>query len=374
MAASGRPGVRVEMEETEAMAGIGVIRKTECTGQTALATTKKVIDMHVHALGVGDSGKGCWASKEFIGGSTFAAMLVSLKTSPFEATDEKLREVLLHAVEASEEVDYSVLLAMDGVCKNGRLVEAESHLVVPNDYVIEMARQNKRVLLGASVHPYRLVDRMVAETERCIDKGAALFVWAPSGQQINPEDDRCIPFYLRLAREGVPLLCHAGTEFTTRTSDFRISSYNDPRKLIRALDIGVKVIMTHCMPSSPGAVLQSDSGYFEELMQMLRDAEARRWELFADISACCTPSRISYLERIVREIGEGRISPKRFLYGSDFPMPAVDINLFKKSLSPHEMLTQMRGRGNRLDNHFRIMKQFGLHESIFTNACDVLRL
>jgi hypothetical protein len=123
-----------------------------------------------------------------------------------------------------------------------------------------------------------------------------------------------------------------------------------------------------------GSGMQPDSGYFEDLMQMLQDAEAKRWELFADISAYCTPSRSGYIERILREIGDGRISPKRFLYGSDFPMPAVDINVFKRPLSPNEMLQHITGQGNLLDKHFRIMKQFGIHESIFTNACDVLRL
>jgi predicted TIM-barrel fold metal-dependent hydrolase len=301
-------------------------------------------------------------------------MLVSLKTAPFEAKDRKVREILLHALGTSEYVDYAVLLAMDGVYKNGKFVEAESHLVVPNDYVIDMAGEKKQALFGASVHPYRLVNEMVAETKRCVDEGAVLFTWSPSAQQINPEDDRCIPFYICLAREGIPLLSHAGTEFTMCTSDFRTSGYNDPRKLIRALDIGVKVIVAHCASPSAGSVVSSDRGYFGELIQMLRDAESNRWELYADVSACCSPSRIGYLERIVREIEEGKISPKRFLYGSDFPMPAVDINLFRKPLSSHELLEHIRGQGNLLDNHYRIMKQFGIHESIFTNACDVLRL
>jgi predicted TIM-barrel fold metal-dependent hydrolase len=351
-----------------------VISRPGSAAQEAPVVARKVIDLHVHMLGMGDSGKGCRLSKEFIVSPAFAAMLASLKTVPFEAGEEKIRETILCAVDTSEEVDNAVLLAMDGVYKNGKFMESESHFVVPNDCVIDMAQESKRVLLGASVHPYRLADRMISETERCIDEGAALFIWAPAGQQINPDDDRCIPFYVRLAREGIPLLCHSGNEFAVSPSDVVTGRYNDPRRLIRALDIGVKAIVAHCPSLSAGSGMQPDSGYFEDLMQMLQDAEAKRWELFADISAYCTPSRSGYIERILREIGDGRISPKRFLYGSDFPMPAVDINVFKRPLSPNEMLQHITGQGNLLDKHFRIMKQFGIHESIFTNACDVLRL
>ncbi len=334
----------------------------------------KVIDLHVHVVGAGEDESGCRSSREFLYSPAFAAMLVSLKTAPFEARDRKIREILLHTVDTSEHVDYAVLLAMDGVHKNGKFVDVESHLVVPNNYVIEMSRQNKKALFGASVHPYRLADEMIAETMHCVDEGAVLFMWAPSDQQINPGDDRCIPFYICLARERIPLLCHAGTEFGMRNADFRVGRYNDPRKLIRALDIGVKVIVAHCASPSAGGIMPFDGGYFDDLMQMLRDAESRRWELYADVSACCTPSRISYLERIIREIEEGRISPKRFLYGSDFPMPSVDINLFRKPLSSHELLEHIKEQGNLLDNHYMILKRFGIHESIFTNACDVLRL
>lgn len=337
-------------------------------------TAKRVIDIHVHILGTGESATGCKTSREFVFSPTFAAMLISLKTAPFDIRDGRIRDIFLDAVDSSENVDQAVFLAMDGVHKNGKYVDQESHLVIPNDYVIDIARQNKRVLFGASVHPYRQAEDMLAETKRCIDEGAVLFQWAPSGQQINPEDDRCIPFYVCLAREGVPLLCHTGAEFTMRCTDLKINRYNDPRNLIKALDIGVKVIVAHCAPSFGGSVMPFDRGYFDELMEMLREAEARKWELYADISACCTPSKVGYLEKIRQEIAAGRISPKRFLYGSDFPMPSVDINVFKKPLNSGELLEHIRTQGNMLDNHYRIVKQFGLHESIFTGACDVLKL
>jgi len=333
---------------------------------------RKVIDTHVHVLGTGDTVKGFTASLEFVSSRTFSSMLMSLKTPAFAVSDEKLMEDLLGVVNSSESIDYAVFLAMDGVYKNGKFVAPETHLMVPNDYIIDLSRTNKKVLFGASVHPYREAADMLAVAKRCVDEGAALFVWSPSEQQINPEDDRCIPFYVCLAREGIPLLFHTGNVFATHMTDFKVNNYSDPRKLKNALDIGVKVIVAHCAASPDGKGIPS--GGPEDLLDMLKTAEEKKWDLYADISARCAPSQIGYLERIRREIEEGRISPKRFLYGSDFPMPAVDINVVKEPLSTSELAEHISGQGNLLDHHYRILKDFGIHESIFTNACDVLRL
>jgi predicted TIM-barrel fold metal-dependent hydrolase len=339
------------------------------SGNAHCMPQRKVIDIHVHVVGRGDTFKGFKASQEFVAGPVFSSMLMSFK--PPALRDGDIIENLLQVVDSSENTDYAVFLAMDGVYKNGKLASRETHLMVPNDYVIDLSRTNKKVLFGASVHPYREAADMVASSKHCIDQGAVLFIWAPSEQQINPADDRCIPFYICLAREGIPLLFHTGSLSSGRTADIRVSNYSDPRKLKNALDIGVKVIMAHsgASPEAHGTPGRDP----EHLLDMLSLAEKKRWNLYADISACCAPSQIGYLERIKLEIEEGRISPKRFLYGSDFPMPAVDINVIKGPIGPGELIEHIGGRGNLLDNHYRILKDFGVHESIFTNACDVLR-
>ncbi len=178
---------------------------------------KKVIDIHIHIGGTGDTGSGCRMSHEFIFSFAFAAMLITLKVTPFELGDEKMKEVILNAVNASTKIDCAVLLALDGVYKNGRYVESESHLVTPNDYIIQIAKDNPRVLFGASVHPYRKKKEMLAETKRCVDHGAVLFKWIPSSQQIDPRDDRCLPFYEILAKEEDPKLCYAHLSKTLKT-------------------------------------------------------------------------------------------------------------------------------------------------------------
>ena len=75
----------------------------------------KVIDIHIHIGGIGDSGSGCRMSYPFIFSFAFAAMLIALKTTPFDLNDETMRERILEAIGTSEKIDYGVLLALDGV-------------------------------------------------------------------------------------------------------------------------------------------------------------------------------------------------------------------------------------------------------------------
>lgn len=334
---------------------------------------KKVIDIHIHIGGPGDSGSGCRMSAQFMFSPAFVAMLLALKASPFAIKDKKIAEIIVGAVNSSKEIDYAALLALDGVYRDGEYIEDESHLVVPNDYVMGIAKKNKRVLFGASVHPYREKTAMLEETDRCINSGAVLFKWIPSAQQIDPEDGRCAPFYEILAEKGVPLMCHTGAELAVPTSDFDANDFNDPRKLIGALNKGVKVIASHCATPYLGGILPADKNYFEPLMDMLKKAGTNNWKLFADISAFCTPTRIPYLHKINTFIRDGGINPAHFLFGSDFPIPIVDINRYDKPLTFNEMLDHLKEDGNPLDNNYDILKEFGIHESIFTNACDVLK-
>ncbi len=330
----------------------------------------KVIDVHVHIGGPGDSGSGCLMSSSFMLSPAFAFMLLSLGASPKDITDNGIKKIILDAINGSSRVHAAVVLALDGVYKDDgkRMCKAESHLVVPNDYVIELARQskNKKVLFGASVNPFR--PRMLKEVNRCLENGAVLFKWIPSSQQIDPQDPRCLPFYDALADAQVPLLCHTGPEHAVPTSNPDANEFNDPARLRLALERKVKVIAAHCATPYLGDLLEK--GYFEELLGMLKE----HTNLYADISAFCVPTRIPHLRRILREIKSGKIAPEKFLFGSDFPIPIIDINQFTTALDPVEMAKHLLTAGNPLDRNYEILEEFGVKAPIFTSALQVLRL
>jgi predicted TIM-barrel fold metal-dependent hydrolase len=328
------------------------------------------VDIHIHIVGTGGSGSGCVMSETFASGGAYSTILDSLNGGSLGRNAAAVEDLLLDTIDSSEKLDRCVVLAMDGVYKNSRLIEAETHLMTPNDYVASITREKKRLLFGASVHPYRDREEMLRETERCLDGGAVLFNWVPSVQQLDPEDERCIPFYIRLAQEGVPLLCHTGTDFLAAPVDERAAGYGRAGKLTTALDIGVKVIASHCGPAFLAAGEPATDSCVDELIEMLKTADEKKWDLSADISCFLKRDGLSCLKRIKREIDEGNISADRLIYGSDFPVSFEP----REALVPaHVERSYLGARRNPLDERYELARNLGIPDSVFTNAWRVLR-
>lgn len=275
----------------------------------------------------------------------------------------------------NEKTCFSVIMAIDGTYKNGKYMESESSIVIPNDYVIGVAQKDSRIIFGSSVHPYRESKEMLAETKRCIDEGASFFNWIPSLQQIDPEDERCIPFYLCLAREHIPLLCHRGPEYSDQPQGSAINRYNSPGKLRKALDIGVRVIAAHCMPFHYRRVMSDDKRYFNELLEMLMLSETRKWEFYADISAFCALTRTSYLERIKREINDSMIKTQRFVNACDILMTMIDMKIPEKDIMLNDVfLRDFRDQKERYECNNAMLNKTGINSAEFTDIRDILKL
>jgi hypothetical protein len=50
------------------------------------------------------------------------------------------------------------------------------------------------------------------------------------------------------------------------------------------------------------------------------------------------------------------------------------MKLFKDPLNLQELQDDITGHGNPLDHNYEILKEFRIHESIFTSAWDVLKV
>ena len=81
------------------------------------------------------------------------------------------------------------------------------------------------------------------ELDRCIAGGAVLMKCLPCCQNIDCSDLRYTRFWERMIEVGLPLLAHAGDEFTLPMVR---PDLTDPRLLRRPLEIGVVVIAAHC--------------------------------------------------------------------------------------------------------------------------------
>jgi len=126
----------------------------------------KVIDIHLHIGGIGNSSP-CKMSKKFLTSPAYLYMVIR-SGIPLDQIlkdhDGVLRKTLIDRLNGASSVDFDVFLAFDAVYKeNGEVDHENSHMITPNDYVMDMAKNNKKVLFGASVHPNRGVGKGMEE-------------------------------------------------------------------------------------------------------------------------------------------------------------------------------------------------------------------
>jgi len=329
---------------------------------------EKIIDVHLHFGAPEDKQSGCYWSEEFEKGVAFFAMRLVTNSVFKKPTIQRVKDHILGVVNRSKYVDRSVLLALDQVYdENGNVLRKKTHLHVPNSYLAGLAKENSRILLGASIHPYRLDWK--DELDYCLENNAVLCKWIPSSQQINPAHPKCLPFFEKLVESKLPLLCHVGPEAAIPPYDKPSQELNNPSLLRNALDAGVTVIAAHAaLPLLPPP-FESERPY-QELIDLFRDAESKDWKIYADLSAINLGPRGLYIDRLKKDI-----PPQRLIFGSDYPIPILDV-----SQKPHLSLGHWLKHffqtifiRNPLDKNYRLIKNMDFDEALFYNASNILR-
>jgi hypothetical protein len=117
----------------------------------------ETIDVHVHYGTPQDTKSGCYWSEEFENGVAFFAFRLIVYGLFRKIDPERIKKHMLKVITKSKHVDKCVLLAMDQVYdENGKVYdqygrEKKTHLYVPNSYIAGLAKENDRILFGASV-------------------------------------------------------------------------------------------------------------------------------------------------------------------------------------------------------------------------------
>lgn len=203
----------------------------------------------------------------------------------------------------------------------GNAQPAHTAFHVPNAYAQEVAQRYPQCFEWVcSIHPYR--PDAVAVLEAAVANGARALKWLPSAMGIDPASARCDDFYRCLSRLNIPLICHAGEEKAVDGMGFHDA--NNPLKMRRAMDAGVRVVIAHC--ASIGEDIDLDKGEHGplvssfELFSRLMDDPHYQSHLFADISAIVMRNRSI---ETLRAIIEHQDWHGRLLNGSDYPLPGV---------------------------------------------------
>jgi predicted TIM-barrel fold metal-dependent hydrolase len=312
-----------------------------------------VIDCHVHVLALTPAHGS--TSPHLLGTLPFRFMRWRLGIpGDDEATERALEAKLVATIDENTKLDAAAVLAFDAVHdRDGRLDEANTHLYVKNDYVIELAKRHAKIRFAASVHPYR--KDAVAEVERCVAAGAVLMKWLPIVQNFNPADDMCLPFYEALAHHKLPLLSHTGGEKSLPQLD---PSVANPALLLPALRRGVTVIMAHCGTRST----YGETDYVDTFMRLARDHE----HCYGDTAALSLPTRWHAYRKVLAD----PVVRQKIVHGSDWPIPALPP---VRQIGLAASVRAMR-EPNWMRRDVRIKEALGFDDAYWHRAATVLRL
>jgi predicted TIM-barrel fold metal-dependent hydrolase len=292
------------------------------------------------------------------------------------ADDDRLEARLLRHILDARRIDRVVLLALDQYHTDDgepRGPRADSRtpgtdLYVSNTYIRELCRRHPgRLLLGASIHPYRLHGRMTAVDmlREATAAGAALVKWLPTSQNIDPEDPRTVEFMREAARLGLPLLVHTAEERALGSFHRHLER---PDGLLRTL---ARLRQEGLMPTTIVAHVATSSFWpitshatFNTLIAALTGPFADA-PLYADVAALCLFNKAHWLRRIVRMPGIHH----KLVYGSDFPLPPSCF-VFRRLLGEryHEVVLVP----SWIDRDVIIKSCVGLPSEVFSRGGELL--
>lgn len=268
------------------------------------------IDCHVHVIGTGKHGSGCWYRPRGLTrlGEPLLLRSMGLRAADLRGDFETIYETALLAQVRASGLDAVVVLAQEEPYRDdGTLIADTGSFYVPNDYVLGLARRHREFLPAVSIHPARR--DALAELDRCIEGGAVMLKCLPNCQNMDWNDRRHRPFLERMAESGLMLLAHTGSE---RTMPVLRPDLATPRMLTQALEVGVTCIAAHCGTG----MFALDPDYFDEFVAMTK----RYPNLYGDNSALAGLS-LRFRPSQMRRIREDEELAARILYGSDLPVP-----------------------------------------------------
>lgn len=320
------------------------------------------IDCHVHVVGNGHGGTGCWYRPRGLTrfGAPFMLRAVGLPRSALTGDLDGIyaRQLLRFVRESS--LDAAVILAQDEPYReSGERIQNTGSFYVPNDFVLRLAREHPEFLAAISIHPARLDAH--EELERCLSAGAVMLKCLPNCQNIDWNNPRYTRFLERMAESGLVLLAHTGSERTLPVVDAELAS---PRVLTRALEIGVTCIAAH----SGTGMMMLDRDYFDVFVEMTR----RFPRLYGDNSAlACFNFRTR--PSTVRKMTQNPELAARILHGSDVPVPVTGALLWALGAMSWSDWRLTSALANPLERDAQIKRAIGFGDDTFTRLAGLLR-
>ena len=320
------------------------------------------IDCHVHVIGTGKHGSGCWYRPRGLTriGEPLLLRSMGLRAADLQANFESIYVEALRAQLRGTGLDAVVILAQDEPYRDdGTVIADTGSFYVPNDYVLGLARTHAEFLPAVSIHPAR--PDALAELERCLESGAVMLKCLPNCQNMDWNNRRYRPFLERMAETGLILLAHTGSE---RTMPVLRPDLATPRMLTQALEIGVTCIAAHCGTG----MIALDPDYFDEFVAMTK----RYPNLYGDNSALAGLS-LRFRPRQMRRIIEDEELAARILYGSDLPVPSSGLVMAAFGMMEWDDYRASRRHVNPLARDVMLKRALGFSPESETRLATLLR-
>lgn len=318
----------------------------------------KPIDMHVHIVGTGAGGTGCWLRLSGWHRPLAAFMLrhIGLPGNAFSGDFDRLFVEQLLQLMRDSSLGAAVILAQDQVYDDqGCVMKGVGSFYVPNDYVFKLAREHTEFLPAASIHPDR--PDALDELERCLAAGAVMLKILPNCHNIDCNSPRYRRFWERMAEARLPLLAHTGGEHTVPVVR---EEFGDPRVLRQPLECGVTVIAAHCGTNSG----LFDRDYFPVFAEMARQYP----NLYGDTSAFNVPARGKHIRDCLHEPLASRL-----VHGSDFPVPVAGHWAWMRGILSWQNVRRC-GRLGVIERDYELKRAMGFPPEHFTRIRNLLRL
>jgi predicted TIM-barrel fold metal-dependent hydrolase len=320
-------------------------------------TALSPIDGHVHIVGNGARGSGCWLRLHGLRRFLAALMLraLGMPQDTRRADFDELYVARLLAMVRDSSLGAAVILAQEEVYdeRGARLDFGSFH--VPNDYVLELARQHPEFLPCVSIHPARA--DALEELERCLAAGAVMLKLLPNCHNVDCGDPRYTRFWERMAEARLPLLAHTGGEATVPVLNAALA---DPERLTRPLEIGMTVIAAHCGTRTG----LRDPDYFPVFAEMTQ----RFPNLYGDNSAFNLPMRGEHTRAAASEPLASRL-----VYGSDLPVHVSGVWAWARGFIDWPTYRSWEKHPNPLERDYQLKRAAGFPEETFTRLHALLR-
>lgn len=335
----------------------------------------RVLDAHVHVVGIGAGGTGCRVGDRLQSALNpleyfkFTVYLEASGVTRLEEADQQYLDRLRSLVRGQSPHGRLLLLAFDQAHDEaGRALPQDTEFYTPNEYVLGLAKAAPDVFVAcASVHPYRA--DAVEALEKAVEGGAVAVKWLPNAMNIDPSSAKCDAFYEAMVRLRVPLITHAGEEKAVHAEERQ--RLGNPLHLRRPLEHGVITVVAHCAclgqnPDLDAAAPHPLVDNFELFMRLMGE---QRFEgkLFGEVSALTLVNRVGRPLKTVLEAG-----PKlheRLVNGSDYPLPAINVLMQTGAIADKGFITaEERALLNEIDQHDPLLFDFVLKRTVRSNG------